>query len=578
MYGSQRVQHSIEEQQTDLTRQAMLKRTTRCPAARLLVVLLWMLGCGGSLRAQGDDRTLRVFIFAGQSNMVGSDSRVRDIGKFPPFAGLEKPQAGVKFSYCIGREEKLESNGWVELQPVDGVVGPELSFARRVAENVKAPIAIIKVAAGGTDLGGDWNPDQPSGFKLYPLALNWIRTALADLDRKKIAYRLEGFLWHQGENDMFNDAYRASYGKNLKHFLDCWRRDLGVPELRFYIGELCTKTVWGMDNREPMYAISLGQREVTDADPLADFVPTSHDAVEIGGGAGLHYHYGTLGQLEHGVNYADAYLRSIGKEKKLARPLSPWPYAKGSTVKLFVLAGHRNMEGERAFIQDLKTLRGKQALLKDNPKIAFKYSLGGGFDVSDDWEPLGPAGYYDSFGPELSFGAALARKLPDNIALAKFTHSGTQILDWTPAGSEAKSRNVYPQFIAFVRDSLQELTDHGQAVELAGIFYHLGENDMSFAPYRKQAVERLASLVTQSRADLGLPALEWYVSQQKPTDDESVNAIDVTAELEQLSRADANLIRVEVFDLPGQEEKLVITAPGIVALGERLAESFLKRR
>lgn len=33
-----------------------------------------------------DEKTLRVFIFAGQSNMVGSDSKVADIQLFPPFA------------------------------------------------------------------------------------------------------------------------------------------------------------------------------------------------------------------------------------------------------------------------------------------------------------------------------------------------------------------------------------------------------------------------------------------------------------------------------------------------------------
>ena len=38
-----------------------------------------------------DHKTLRVFIFAGQSNMVGSDSKVADIQRFPPFVGLEKP-------------------------------------------------------------------------------------------------------------------------------------------------------------------------------------------------------------------------------------------------------------------------------------------------------------------------------------------------------------------------------------------------------------------------------------------------------------------------------------------------------
>ena len=120
-------------------------------------------------------------------------------------------------------------------------------------------------------------------------------------------------MWHQGENDMFNKEFKPNYGKNLKNFLASWRRDLKTPDLKFYIGELCTKTIWGMDNRENMYAIRTGQKAVTDTDPLAEYIPTSHDAVEIGGEEGLHYHYGTLGQLEHGVNYADAYLRTIGR-------------------------------------------------------------------------------------------------------------------------------------------------------------------------------------------------------------------------------------------------------------------------
>ncbi len=547
-------------------------------ASRLIATVLLVVACISPLRAQDDDKTLRVFIFAGQSNMVGSDSKVQDIALFPPFAGLEKPQAGVKYSYCIGREDKRQSDGWVELQAVDGVVGPELSFARRVSQDIKAPIAIIKCAAGGTHLGGDWNPDEPSGFKLYPLALDRVRSALADLKRRKIAYRIEGFLWHQGENDMFEPGYRQSYGRNLKNFLACWRRDLGTPDLKFYIGELCTKTIWGMDHRAEMYAISLGQREVTDADPLAEFVPTSHIGVEIGGDGGLHYHYGTLGQLEHGVNYADAYLQGIGRQPGVARPLEKWPYAKRTAVKLFVLAGHRNMEGERAFVQQLTALPGKGALRKDNDRIAFKYSVGGGYKVSDGWEPLGPAGAYDTFGPELSFGARLARKLQDNVAIAKFTHSGTQIVDWTPEGSEASSRNVYPGFVAFVRDSMQELTDRGHSVELAGIFYHLGENDMSFRPYRQRAIDQFASLVRQSRQDLGLPTLKWYVSQQRPTPDDGLKDIDVVKDLERLASADANLIHIKAFDLPGQELKLVIATPGIVALGELLADRYLKQR
>lgn len=528
-----------------------------------------------SAKTNEDDKTLRVFIFAGQSNMVGSDSKVDDIKRFPPFVGLEQPQTQVKFSYCIGRENKMTSEGWVDLGPVNDVVGPELSFARKVSQEITSPIAIIKCAAGGTHLGGDWNPDDPSGFKMYPLALELVRSSLGELDRKNIPYRIEGFMWHQGENDMFDEDYKVNYGKNLKNFLAKWRRDLKVPGLKFYVGELCTKTIWGMDLRPRMYAISLGQKAVTESDPLAEYIRTSHVGVEIGGGVGLHYHYGTLGQLEHGVNYADAYLRTIGKEKKTSRSLKAWPYKKDSKVKLFILAGHRNMEGERAFIQELESLKGKESLLNDNMKIAYKYSIGGGYKTSDSWEPLGPAGYYDTFGPELSFGQTLQNNLTDNIAIAKFTHSGSQINDWTPEGSLAKTRHIYPDFIAFIKESLQELRDKGHEVELAGIFYHLGENDMSMGPYRNNAAKWLRSTIVQSRQDLAMPELKWFVSQQPPTDHEQVNSIDVTTALEEVAAADSGLIHIKAFDLPRQEKKLVIDTIGIVHLGELIARRYL---
>ncbi len=548
---------------------------TRSKHSTIVLLFLWPLVLSLQAQQNNVDETLRVFIFAGQSNMVGSDSKVKDIKRFPPFEGLEAPQSKVLFSYCIGRQNKMRSNGWVALQHVNNVVGPELSFARKVTQRIKAPIAIIKCAAGGTHLGGDWNPDEPIGFKMYPLTLDLIKSSLADLDKRGIKYRIEGFMWHQGENDMFEKDYMPNYGGNLKNFLAKWRRDLGTPKLKFYIGELCTKTIWGMDLRPRMYDISLGQRAVTEVDPRAEYIPTSQVGVEIGGGVGLHYHYGTLGQLQHGENYATAYLRTIGADLPRSRPLKDWPYKKGSKVKLFVLAGHRNMEGERAFVQELKTLKGKAALLKDNPKIAYKYNLGGGYKTSNGWEPLGLTGYYDTFGPELSFAQILQGEDSGNIAIAKFTHSGSQIIDWTPEGSMAKSRHIYPKFIGFIKEAVQELEAKGHEVELTGVFYHLGENDMSFHPYRKQAAERLEAIIAQSRKDLGRPALKWYVSQQPPTNDKSVNNIDVVANVDMAAVADPTLIHLKAFNLPSQEKKLVISTAGIVELGEFIAKSYL---
>ena len=39
---------------------------------------------------------------------------------------------------------------------------------------------------------------------MYPLALKTIRDSLEQLDSEGVPYRIEGFMWHQGENDMFN--------------------------------------------------------------------------------------------------------------------------------------------------------------------------------------------------------------------------------------------------------------------------------------------------------------------------------------------------------------------------------------
>ena len=163
----------------------------------------------------------------------------------------------------------------------------------------------------------------------------------------------------------------------------------------------------------------------------------------------------------------------------------------------------------------------------------------------------------------------------DNVAIAKFTHSGSQIIDWTPEGSMAKSRHLYPKFIGFVKETVAELKAKGHPVQLAGIFYHLGENDMSFHPYRKQAAERLQVIVSQSRKDLGLPKLKWFVSQQPPTDVERLNNLDVVTDVAAVAAADPAFIHLKAFDLPPQEKKLVITTEGIVQLGELLAKGYL---
>ena len=81
-----------------------------------ILVFLWFATLNAQ-SAETDPKTLRVFIFAGQSNMVGTHSRVKDINRFPPFAGLDQPQPKVLFSYKLGRENMETSQGWIPMQP-----------------------------------------------------------------------------------------------------------------------------------------------------------------------------------------------------------------------------------------------------------------------------------------------------------------------------------------------------------------------------------------------------------------------------------------------------------------------------
>ena len=541
----------------------------------VLIGLMLCLVCSVCDVTLGDEeaQTLRVFIFAGQSNMEGADSHVDKVKNFPPFRGLDQEQADVLFAYNMGRNDAHTSQGWGKLKSVNDWVGPELSFTREVRKHVKAPIAIIKCAVGGTTLGKDWNPDAPDGFKLYPKALNLVKESLADLEKKNIKYRIEGLMWHQGENDMFNDDFRKAYGENLTRFIKCWRRDLDAPKLRFYVGELHCKSVWGMDNRPRMYELSQGQKAACARDPLVQYVPNNHNGMTIDRRTGLHYHFGTLGQLGHGMGYAKAYLTNIGKELPRRPALKTWPYKEKSKVKLFVLAGHRNMEGERAFVEDLKG----DSILKENRKIAFKYSIGGGVKVSNGWEALGPAGFYDTFGPELSFAHELSQRYDGPLAIAKFTHSGSQILDWTPEGSMAKDRNLYIKFISFVKECVQDLQAKGHEVELASIVYHMGENDMCIHNYKKNAVARLASIMKQSRLDLNQAHLNWLVSLQPPFPNKNLSQIDVRGELKALADADPNLgVRILEDNTP-LDRNMLLNARGVKKLGERLAKAILSK-
>ncbi len=154
-------------------------------------------------------KPVKVFIFAGQSNMEGADAHPERIDDFPMFKGAGVPQTDVLYCHLAGKDQEA-FKGWEPLRPLRSF-GPELIFARLLKQHDDSPLAIVKSAVGGTTVAFDWNPDAPDkGQKLYPRTLKLIQESLKELDSRGVRYRLEGVMWHQGENNMLDRRLNTS--------------------------------------------------------------------------------------------------------------------------------------------------------------------------------------------------------------------------------------------------------------------------------------------------------------------------------------------------------------------------------
>jgi hypothetical protein len=451
-----------------------------------------------------------------------------------------------------------------------------LTFAQRVTQEGVGPIAIIKAAVGGTTVAFDWNPDAPEkGQKLYPRTLRLIRESLAALDARGIRHRLEGVLWHQGENDMLDRTLCPQYAAGLERLIGRLRADLGAPQLTWYLAEVSEKGIWGMDHRGQLGMLRRQQDEVLQADPRTRFVPTSHLAFEVMGSGQPHYHFGTQGQLQLGEALAAAYLSEIGRVKPAPdrRLRDRLPFAAGAKVRLYVLAGQRTMEGEDAHVTEISSHPEFAALAHDQGTIPFRYALGGGVRKSSDWEPLGPVGFLGSFGPELSFGARIRATVPrdEGVGIVKFTDSGAQGPDWSPDGTEESHRALYDRFIEAVRSARDDLIGQGFDCRLEGIGWTTGENDSFFPPYAHHNAAAMQRLVERTRAGLQVPHLRWVIAAQHEKSPWG-NVAAVNAGLNDLARTDPDIVVVDTSHLPYLRAQY--GTEGTLRLGETLADAF----
>ncbi len=213
-------------------------------------------------------------------------------------------------------------------------------------------------------------------------------------------------------------------------------------------------------------------------------------------------------------------------------------------VKVFILAGQSNMEGQAVADLDGKDYNGGKgtlkALLNDPAKAPLVKHLRddkGKWTVRDDvWvryqrekQPLlaGPLtigfavyGGKHHFGPELQFGHVVGDHFTEQVLLIKTAWGGKSLYkDFRPPSSGGEVGPYYTKMIAEVRAALANLKKDfpayaDQGYELAGFVWYHGWND-GVDP--KKAVpeyeQNLINLIKDVRKDLKAPKLPVVVGE-----------------------------------------------------------------
>lgn len=243
---------------------------------------LWLVGYSSAVYFS-EDPPAKVYILAGQSNMVG----VASSSNLPQH--LAKPRGDVLI-FESAKDNLLKARRWVVLTP-GGVFGPEVSFGRRMADHHGQPVGVIKVAKGGTSLAKDWSPDR-RGY-LYDLLIETVREAT-----KTGRFEIEAVVWMQGERDALDATTAGLYAQNFARFIRRIRSDLGQPDLPFVFGRVNPGTKWHQfvdQVRQAQQELDVPHTAMVDCDDLGKH----RDRL----------HYDAAGQVELGQRFAEAVIQ-----------------------------------------------------------------------------------------------------------------------------------------------------------------------------------------------------------------------------------------------------------------------------
>lgn len=218
-------------------------------------------------KSTGAQKVVKVYILAGQSNMVGVGRvaldpnanggqgslgyLVKNPGTAKKYANLVNADGSWKTRddvvvYFKRSEQDIKNGGLtVGFGADSNSIGPELEFGTVVGDATEEPVLLIKEAWGGKSLCVEFRPPSSGGKvgEFYTSIVNDTKDIMKNFKTlfpqwKEYTPQIVGFGWFQGWNDRCDDGTASrEYEVNMVNFIKDIRKDLRIPNMPFVIGE-----------------------------------------------------------------------------------------------------------------------------------------------------------------------------------------------------------------------------------------------------------------------------------------------------------------------------------------------------
>jgi hypothetical protein len=255
-----------------------------------------------------------VFIFAGQSNMAGADAVIdpatfvrMDADRQALYSFTELPPAYDASSDYLPFGEIQGHHCCVRYNnPEPVVIGPEVGFTRRLAEDGTTDIVIVAAWGRFTAVAPTW--PWGVGGSLDVAWMAYVDHQLAELRSRGIDPQIRGFGWFQGIDDALLPAPWANdYGARLTALIAFLRARFALPNAPFVLARSVNSSLvrgtTGSGPNDPMAVVRAAQVQVGTTVPRATWVDVDDlPNVDI-------HHFSSTSQLEIGRRFGEAYLR-----------------------------------------------------------------------------------------------------------------------------------------------------------------------------------------------------------------------------------------------------------------------------